>query len=590
MSGLSSPPALVVSLVGSMLMAATASAQCPSPLASFGATGAQQQFIVPAGVSVLDVRAIGAGGGTGTTSSSGQLPTAGGFGAVIRALVPVTPGETLQVLIGERGDDSMDRAGGAGGGTFLFRDTTISGLLVAAGGGAGGEAGGGGPAPVSANGQTSTTAGDGTGAMSGPAGVAGGGGGGASSSLGGEGGGGFLTNGKVIIDGAGFGIANGGAGGTGGFGGAGGFGGGAAGGNTGSGGGGGFNGGGGGDGDGYGGGGSSFVTPAGQPLSTSIAASSADGQLVICPTTANLASACDGTVVTLLPSSAPQSYVVPQARTTLDITAIGAGGGFGSTVSAANQPANPGGVGAVIRAIVPVTPGETLQLLIGARGQDSTDRAGGGGGATFVYRTPDAAGLLLAAAGGGSSGAFPAPASANANLDSTASGGTGTDAGTAGSGGTGGAASASGFGGAGGGGLLTNGGDTPAQPGSGGRALANGGAGGTGGVGADGGIGGGGAGGNTGASGGGGFNGGGAGGPDGVGGGGGSFVAASATLVSSELFVGPDDGEVRICLASPEISAAPAASARTIVYIIAILLGIGVLAIRRGLTHSNASQ
>ncbi|WP_433831334.1 glycine-rich protein [Actinoplanes sp. CA-015351] len=61
----------------------------------FALTGGPQLFEVPAGVTAVDVRAVGAQGGTGTALA--------GLGADVSAEVAVTPGQVLAVLVGGRG-------------------------------------------------------------------------------------------------------------------------------------------------------------------------------------------------------------------------------------------------------------------------------------------------------------------------------------------------------------------------------------------------------------------------------------------------------------------------------------------------------
>ncbi len=121
-------------------------------------TGAQQRFIVPAGVTSLSVLAVGARGGNG-------LPPGGGLGgaaAEVSGDVEVLPGQTLYVEVGGVGTEAsfagIARAfnggtfageGGAGGGgasdvRLLSRpendspQSLFSRLLVAGAGGAGG--------------------------------------------------------------------------------------------------------------------------------------------------------------------------------------------------------------------------------------------------------------------------------------------------------------------------------------------------------------------------------------------------------------------------------------------------------------------
>lgn len=259
---------------------------------------------------------------------------------------------------------------------------------------------------------------------------------------------------------------------------------------------------------------------------------------------------------------------VPENVYCLTITAIGAGGGnFGTTAQ--------GGAGASITAVIPVTPGNPIAVLVGGEGMDvisaNLDPGAGGGGGTFVWIGTGAGDLnnpnnLLIAVGGGGGAAEGSPggnaSTSNVNLvggngqpgvgGTIANGGQGgqgtTDtSGTGGAGGTapggspgvagnngngfgpggGGGGSAGGtanraYGGGGGGGITGNGGPGGSTSGGGGGSAINvGGAGGNGGQsnGGNGGFGGGGGGGgivittgSSGGGGGGGFSGGGSGG------------------------------------------------------------------------------
>jgi Glycine rich protein len=126
--------------------------------AKFSYTGNEQQFKVPAGVTSIEVTAIGASGGMGDNGS------AGGRGAIVTGDLSVKKGETLYVLVGGvgptggfaptgggfNGGGGSEVAGGGGGGASDVRTSSIgaepspgdkasleSRLIVAAGGGGG---------------------------------------------------------------------------------------------------------------------------------------------------------------------------------------------------------------------------------------------------------------------------------------------------------------------------------------------------------------------------------------------------------------------------------------------------------------------
>jgi hypothetical protein len=146
---------------------------------SFASSGAEQQFVVPAGVTSVQVKLVGASGGSGY-DSFGEI-AAGGLGATGTATLAVTPGETLfvevagegqSVHLGYRGAGGYngggagglkegESVGGGGGGASDVRTCSTSPanvanpancstlgslasrLAVAAGGGGGGDEGGG---------------------------------------------------------------------------------------------------------------------------------------------------------------------------------------------------------------------------------------------------------------------------------------------------------------------------------------------------------------------------------------------------------------------------------------------------------------
>lgn len=126
---------------------------------TFTYTGDEQSYVVPVGVTELQVFAVGAKGGSESGGGSG------GLGATATADLPVSPGETLYVEVGGNGASSGGFNGGGttagglagadgGGGASDVRlcsrtgaaacssgsDTLSSRLLVAGGGGGGGTA------------------------------------------------------------------------------------------------------------------------------------------------------------------------------------------------------------------------------------------------------------------------------------------------------------------------------------------------------------------------------------------------------------------------------------------------------------------
>lgn len=115
---------------------------------NFVYTGALQQFIVPNRVTAIQVKSIGAKGGTG---ARGQV---GGAGANITTTLNVTPGQVLYIVVGGFPGQSATAKygfggnggsgtnyGGAGGGlsgVFTSSTPAIANALLVAGGGGGG--------------------------------------------------------------------------------------------------------------------------------------------------------------------------------------------------------------------------------------------------------------------------------------------------------------------------------------------------------------------------------------------------------------------------------------------------------------------
>ena len=142
-----------------ILIALSAAAVSPAQAATstFLFTGAQQQFVVPAGVTSVHVLAVGGAGGSGVAPGGG----AGGPAAEVSGDLEVLPGQTLYVEVGgtgigaegfgseafDGGSYGGDDAGGGGGASdvrLLSRPATdtpqslFSRVIVAGGGGGGG--------------------------------------------------------------------------------------------------------------------------------------------------------------------------------------------------------------------------------------------------------------------------------------------------------------------------------------------------------------------------------------------------------------------------------------------------------------------
>jgi len=99
----------------------------PSNFRDFPGGGSTSQFIVPAGVTTIQIEAVGAGGagdpGGGPTAGGG-----GGSGAYQKVVLSVTPGSIYTVYVGAG-------AGSVAGGTLTTTVTDQNGTLVACGAG-----------------------------------------------------------------------------------------------------------------------------------------------------------------------------------------------------------------------------------------------------------------------------------------------------------------------------------------------------------------------------------------------------------------------------------------------------------------------
>jgi len=98
-----------------------------------------QRWIVPA-TGTYEVDAYGAQGGDDTYTVA---PEVGGLGSKMTGTFSLTEGDTLYILVGQKGEDTRvsganNAAPGGGGGTFVWLPTNLTNPLLAAGGGGGG--------------------------------------------------------------------------------------------------------------------------------------------------------------------------------------------------------------------------------------------------------------------------------------------------------------------------------------------------------------------------------------------------------------------------------------------------------------------
>ena len=150
----------------SFLSAAPAAAVQVVPPVTFTADTAN--WLVPAGVHSINVTAVGgAGGSGGDFLNGGAAGGDGGAAATVTTTLPVTPGQTIDISVGQEGGDGGNgpsigaggagyasggdganggnaaNAGGGGGGSSAVQiDGSPSPAVIAAGGGGGGGRGG----------------------------------------------------------------------------------------------------------------------------------------------------------------------------------------------------------------------------------------------------------------------------------------------------------------------------------------------------------------------------------------------------------------------------------------------------------------
>jgi len=144
-------------------------------------TGTIDTWTVPVGVTSITIEARGAAGASSTSST-----VSGGLGAIMIGDFAVTPGQILNVLVGE--SYTISNTNGGGGGTFVV-DAMNTPLIIAGGGGGSGA----GSDSPDKHGQVANNGGNGSGG-GGTGGTAGNGGNIGASFASGAGGG-FLTNG-----------------------------------------------------------------------------------------------------------------------------------------------------------------------------------------------------------------------------------------------------------------------------------------------------------------------------------------------------------------------------------------------------------
>jgi hypothetical protein len=170
---------------------------------TFSYTGSLQSITVPACADSVIITANGAGGGVGPYNLPGK-------GASIRGTFKVTPGEVLNMVVGQQGTGVPSGpyyCGSGGGGTYVWNTTNSSKPMVVAGGGGGNSYG----SPVGGNGSADSIPTASTSCAAGGSNGNGGAGGTCSSPVEGGGGAGWYSNGDSGL-GTGNGTRSGGGG------------------------------------------------------------------------------------------------------------------------------------------------------------------------------------------------------------------------------------------------------------------------------------------------------------------------------------------------------------------------------------------
>ncbi len=119
-------------------------------------TGAEQNYTVPCGVTILTIDAFGAKGANGTSGANNSTGGIGGLGGHSQGVLTVTPGQAFSVFVGGQangglggynggatgGGSGTTLTGGGGGGATDIRlgGNAVSDRILVAGGGGGGGA------------------------------------------------------------------------------------------------------------------------------------------------------------------------------------------------------------------------------------------------------------------------------------------------------------------------------------------------------------------------------------------------------------------------------------------------------------------
>jgi trimeric autotransporter adhesin len=147
---------LLVAVLGGSVGIASAQSACTAGQTSalFSFTGGVQTVVVPPLVSSAVVHVKGAQGGAGAIGGNSVVGGTGGLGATVTGTLALTPGTTLNILVGGQGatplggfngganGGSQNAGGGGGASDIRIGGTAAANRVVTAGGGGGGGRGG----------------------------------------------------------------------------------------------------------------------------------------------------------------------------------------------------------------------------------------------------------------------------------------------------------------------------------------------------------------------------------------------------------------------------------------------------------------
>src|SRR5690348_7465749 len=134
--------AITIGVGATGLLAATPAADAAALIPqvfNFAGSGVAQTYVVPSGVAAVQLQVFGAQGGVGGTCANCGAGGRGGLGAEVLTSLPVTPGESVTIVVGGLGQaggpKSLYTATGGGGGGKTVVSVLGTPEAIAGGGG-----------------------------------------------------------------------------------------------------------------------------------------------------------------------------------------------------------------------------------------------------------------------------------------------------------------------------------------------------------------------------------------------------------------------------------------------------------------------